>query len=299
MKRNLLLSIPICLLLLRLMLSAQEVNLGGSSDTKGQKNSSQNMGWGASIEVGRNARAAEDDLKHGNAPAAAAAAERAAKAAPQNSRLWFLLGYASRLAGQYPRSEQAYQQGLKIEHNNLDGLSGLAQTYQRMGRIDDAKRMLMQVINAAPRRDNDLMMAGELYIQSGDVQQGLALLNRAESVRPSSHAEVMLAVAYLKLKQPERAHQLLEQARRRDPKNPAVFRAVANYYREQHDYKAAIAALKSSPVQNVELLADLGYSYELDGDQRKAAETYSKAANLAPQQIGLQLSAAQAEMRSG
>ena len=34
------------------------------------------MGWGTSIEVGRNARAAEDDLKRGN-PAAAAAPRNA------------------------------------------------------------------------------------------------------------------------------------------------------------------------------------------------------------------------------
>ena len=92
---------------------------------------------------------------------------------------------------------------------------------------------------------------------------------------------------------------MLDQARSHDPKNPSVFRAVANFYREQHDYKAAIAALKSAPGQSVELLADLGYSYELDGDSRGAAETYSKAANLAPRQIGLQLSAAQAELRFG
>ena len=92
-------------------------------------------------------------------------------------------------------------------------------------------------------------MAGELFLQAGDVQQGVALLSRAESVRPSSHAEVMLAVAYLKQKQPERAHQMLD-ARSHDPRNPAVFRALANFYREQHDYQAAISALKSAPGQN-------------------------------------------------
>ena len=45
---------------------------------------------------------------------------------------------------------EAYQEGLKLERANLDGLSGLAQTYQRMGRLEDARRFLMQVINAAP-----------------------------------------------------------------------------------------------------------------------------------------------------
>jgi len=298
-KNKILIAGSFFLLLSSLSLRAQDIDLGSNaqSTSRNQKKSGESLGWGASIEVGRNARAAEDQLKRGNSAAAAAAAERAVKAAPQNAKLWFLLGYASRLSGQYPRSVEAYQQGLKLEHNNLDGLSGLAQTYQRMGRLEEAKRLLMQVVNAAPKRENDLLMAGELFMQSGDTRQGIALLSRAESLHPSSHAEVMLAIAYLKMKQPERAKQLLDEARRRDPKNPSVFRAVANFYREQHDYKAAIAALKSAPGQNPEVLADLGYSYELDGDKKHSAETYGKAADLAPRQIGLQLSAAQAELR--
>ncbi len=291
-----------CLFLFPALLLAQNIDLGGTAQSTPKypaKNSNEGIGWGASIEVGRNARAAEDELKRGNAAAAAAAAERAVKAAPQNARLWFLLGYTSRLAGEFAKSVEAYQQGLKLDHTNLDGLSGLAQSYQRMGRLEDARRLLMQVVSAAPKRESDLLMAGELFLQSGDPQQGIALLLRAESLHSSSRAEVMLAVAYLKLKEPERARQMLDRARSHDPKNPSVFRAVANFYREQHDYKAAIAALKSAPGQNSDLLADLGYSYELNGDYPQAAEAYSKAANLAPRQIGLQLSAAQAELRSG
>ncbi|PSH04861.1 MAG: hypothetical protein CXZ00_05715 [Acidobacteria bacterium] len=303
MIRTVILAGSFCLLLSSSpLLHAQDIDLGGGAknSTKSQKKpAGEALGWGSSIEVGRNARAAESSLKHGNSSGAMAAAERAVKAAPQNARLWFLLGYAARLSGQYGKSVEAYQQGLRLDRSNLDGLSGLAQTYQRMGRLNEAKRLLMQVVNAAPKRENDLLMAGELFLQSGETQQGVALLSRAEALRPSAHAEVMLAVAYLKMKQPERARQMLDQARRRDPRNPSVFRAVANYYREQHDYKSAITALKNAPVQNVEVLADLGYSYELDGDRRLAKEAYSKAANLAPRQIGLQLSAAQAALRIG
>ena len=257
------------------------------------------MGWGSSIEVGRNARAAEDALRHGNPSAAADFAPRAVKAAPQDAKLWFLLGYTSRLAGRFEQSLEAYDEGLRVHPGELDGLSGKAQTYARMGRIDDAKKLLLQVINASPRRENDLLMAGELFIRSNDLQEGIRLLSRAEAIHPTSHAELMMAVAYIKLKQPERARQLLDQARARDPHNPMVFRAVANYYREEHDYKAAISTLRNSPVFNSDVLADLGYSYELNGDKQEAADSYAKAAKLGPNQIGLQLSAAAAFMRLG
>ena len=108
------------------------------------------IGWGSSIEVGRLARAAEDALRHGNPGAAADYAQRAVNAAPQDNKLWFLLGYTSRLAGRYEASVDAYQHGLRGAPGNPDGMSGLAQTYIRMGRSDDAKRLLSEVLRPIP-----------------------------------------------------------------------------------------------------------------------------------------------------
>ena len=47
------------------------------------------------------------------------------------------------------------------------------------------------------------------------------------------------------------------------------------------------------------VLADLGYSYELDGDKQQAADAYAQAANADPKNIGYQLSAAQSQLRVG
>jgi predicted Zn-dependent protease len=110
---------------------------------------------------------------------------------------------------------QAYQEGLQKRPGSLDGLSGMAQTYARMGNTDEAKKLLLQVINKDPRRQNDLLVAGELFIRSRQTQEGINLLSRAEAIHPSSHAEVMMAVAYMKLKQPQRARELLDIAKRR------------------------------------------------------------------------------------
>src|SRR3954470_14179902 len=99
-----------------------------SGPAAGSQNS---IGWGSSIEVGRQSRAAEDSLKRGNFAAAANYAKRAADAAPQNGKLWFLYGYTARMAGRYNESISAYKRGLQSEPNSVDGLSGLAQTYAK------------------------------------------------------------------------------------------------------------------------------------------------------------------------
>src|SRR4051794_22092429 len=260
---------------------------------------SNGIGWGSSIEVGRMARAAQQALKKKDYAAASNFAQRAVNAAPQNGELWFLLGYTSRLSGRYQASVDAYQRGLKLQGTSPEGISGLAQTYGKMGRFDEAKRMLMQVINAHPDRINDILIAGELYMKTGEPQTALNLLQRAEAKKPSAHVELLMAMAYLRMKQPEKAKTLLNRAKARDPKNVDIYRAIATYYRETHDYKQAHATLKSAPRMTPDVLADLAFTYELAGDNKQAAAAYVKAANADPKKIGLQLSAGQALIRTG
>jgi tetratricopeptide (TPR) repeat protein len=124
-------------------------------------------------------------------------------------------------------------------------------------------------------------------------------LRRAEAMHPSSHAELLMAVGYMKLKQPDKAKQLLDLAKHRSPNNVDIFRAVANYYREVHDYPHAISTLRSAPKMTPDVMSDLAYSYELSGDNKNAALYYSKAADSQPKQLSMQLSAANAELRAG
>jgi tetratricopeptide (TPR) repeat protein len=256
-------------------------------------------GWGGSIEAGRYARAAEKALANGNPSAAMNYAEHLTQAAPSDACNWFLLGYTSRLAGKSQVSLDAYQKGLARHPGSVEGLSGMAQTYIRMGKADEAKKLLLQVIAANPRRATDLAMAGELFMQSGDLPRAQNLLERAEGVQPSSHAELLLAITYMKQKQTDKAKQLLDRAMKRSPKNTEIFRAVAQYYRESHDYKSAIAILMKAPVKNADVMSELGYTYELAGMKKESADTYEKAAALAPKSVNVQLAAAQAQLRVG
>jgi tetratricopeptide (TPR) repeat protein len=270
---------------------------GGQSAASAPAN--EGIGWGSSIEVGRLARAAEDALRHGNPAQAAGYAERAVNAAPGDNKLWFLLGYTSRMAGRYQQSLDAYHHGLQNSPGNPDGMSGLAQTYAVMGRTDEAERLLLQVIAANPRRTNDLLVLGQLYMKTGNTQRAVDLLQRVESQQANPHVELMLGMAYLKLKQPEKARQMLDLARKHSPGNVEIYQAAATFYREEHDYKSAIDILRRAPKQTPSVLADLGYSYELNGDKQAAADAYSKAASAEPGNISYQLSAAQAQLRIG
>jgi len=257
------------------------------------------LGWGSNIEVARLARAAEQALKKGNYASAMAFAQRATQGAPNDPRLWFLLGYTARLAKNTQLSMDAYDRGLRINPSSLDGLSGLAQTYKTMGQRDEAERLLTQVLSANPKRVGDSEVLGEIYLQSGRIDQALSVLGQAEGSRPSARNELLLALAHQRLKQYDQANRYLELARAHAPNNPEVRRAMAGYYRETGNYPAAIAALKSIRNPAPAVKAELGFTYQLAGNREQAAKVYADAANSAPQDINMQLSAAQANVVAG
>jgi tetratricopeptide (TPR) repeat protein len=260
------------------------------------------VGWGSGLEVAQQARAAQAALATGDYAAASSHAERAAKAAPQNADLWFLFGYATRLAGHYQISADAFQRGLAVRPASVQGLAGLAQTYAKMGRNEDARRLLLQVIAASPHSPNELQLAGELFLSSGlssDPQRALDLLKRAEALDPAARTELLMARAYQLLNRPDEAKQSLERARSRAPHDPNVLRAVAAYYRENRKYDLALSTLQQVTARTADYWAELAYTYQLAGKKSEAADAYVHAANAAQGEIGYQLGAAEALLNVG
>lgn len=256
------------------------------------------IGWGSGIEVAREARAAQDALQRGDYNAAVGYATRAANSAPQDSALWFALGFAARLAGKYQVSIDAYQRGLQNNPSSIGGLSGLAQTYAKMGRAADAQALLQKVLAANPKSVTDLELAGELALSS-DANMALALLQRAEGIQPSARNELLIARAYQRLNQPDQAKRYLLSAQAKAPRDPGVLRAIAALYRDAKQYDLAIATLQKAGTKDPEALPELGYTYQLAGKRKEAAETYAQAASARAGDTSLQLSAAQAMVNIG
>lgn len=284
--------------------SAQTYKVGADANTKTQNNpdkpsQQKSLGWGSNIENARLARAAEQALKSGNYSVAMDYAQRATQGAPNDPHLWFLLGYAARLARKSQLSLDAYNHGLRLDPSSLDGLSGLAQTYNTMGRRDEAERILTQVLSADSKRINDAEVLGEILLRSGEYDRSLTVLGRAEAIQPSARVELLMALSHQRLKQFDEANRYLEMAKKRAPDNPEVQRALAGFYRETGNYPAAIAALKAIHSATPEVKAELAYTYQLDGKPDEAARVYVQAADARPKDVNLQLSAAQAQLAAG
>lgn len=256
------------------------------------------IGWGSGIEVARESRAVQQALEKNDYRAAIASAQRAANSAPQNADLWFLLGYAARLGGDYKLSLQGYERGLQRKPSSVQGLSGEAQTYAKMGDDAKAQELLKKVLAANPKSVTDLQLAGELALSS-DPNTALDLLKRADSLKADARTDLLVARAYQKLNQPDQYKQYLNRAQNRAPNDPNILRAVASFYRDSGNYDQSIAILQKVTAHNPEALSDLGYTYGLAGKKKEAADAYTRAANRMPKDAGIQLSAAQASVGVG
>jgi len=268
-------------------------------DSKQASPPNKSLGWGSNIQNARLAGAAESALKDGNYALAVDYAQRAVQATPNDAQLWFLLGYVLRLDGKSQLSVDAYSRGLRLNPLALDGISGLAQAYSTMGRTAEAEHLLNQVLSTDPKRINDAVLLGELLLRDGEYAAALEVLARAEQMQPEARSELLMALAYEHQKQLDLASRYLELARRHAPDNPDVQRSLAGYYRETGDYPAAIAALSSLRSPKPDVQAELAYTYQLAGKEDDAAKLYAQAANAAPHDLALQLSAAQAEVTVG
>lgn len=282
--------------------SAQTYQVGSdnSASPQAKPNQTQNqepsLGWGSNIQNARLARAAQQALEQGHHAEALEMAQRAAKAAPNDPQLWFLLGYAARLNGNFQQSVDAYEHGLRLDPSSLDGQSGLAQDYNVIGRTDQAEKLLTKVLTADPRRVDDALLLGDMYLRSKDATSALDWLKKAENMRSSARAELLLALAYQQTNQAQLADHYLQLAEHHDPNNPEVQRSMAGYFRETGKYAQAISALKSIRNPKPDIVAELAYTYQLNGQPNESAKLYAQAANAAPKDLNLQLAAAQAEV---
>jgi tetratricopeptide (TPR) repeat protein len=264
-----------------------------------QQGGQKSLGWGSNIKNARLGHAAEAALRTHNYAAALDYAQRAVDSAPGDSQLWFLLGYAARLAGKTQVSVDAYNKGLRLNPSSLDGLSGLAQTYRSMGNSAEAERILTQVISADPKRTNDIALLGEVLLNDRQYDRAINTLQRGEQAEPSARSELLISLAYQRQKQYDQANRYLEMARKRAPNNPEVLRSMAGFYRETGNYEDAIKILKGIAGKKPDIMAELAYTYELAGKPIESAKLYAQAANAAPKKLDLQLSAAQAQVASG
>jgi tetratricopeptide (TPR) repeat protein len=86
---------------------------------------------------------------------AAAAFAKAVEMKPAYAEAWNGLGYALRNQGKYGESIKAYDEALRLRPNYPEALEYLGEAYVKLGRLDDARRVLerLEPLDASMARE--------------------------------------------------------------------------------------------------------------------------------------------------
>jgi tetratricopeptide (TPR) repeat protein len=87
---------------------------------------------------------------------AAAAFRRAVELKPAFPEAWNGLGHALRNQGKYPESLKAYDEALRLKPDYPEALEYLGEAYVKLGRVDDARRVLDRLKPLDQERAKDL-----------------------------------------------------------------------------------------------------------------------------------------------
>jgi tetratricopeptide (TPR) repeat protein len=92
---------------------------------------------------------------------ASAAFAKAVEMKPGYPEAWNGLGYALRHQGKYPESLKAYDEALRLRPDYPEALEYLGEAYVKLGRVDDARRVLerLRPLDAERARELDEVIA--------------------------------------------------------------------------------------------------------------------------------------------
>ncbi|PYR67497.1 MAG: hypothetical protein DMG20_11145 [Acidobacteria bacterium] len=230
----------------------------------------------------------------------------------------FIYRYAAIYDGSfYNRAAEEALKVLNDDSHNFDALMTIGTAYQRLNRIDDARRYIELARNLNPKsgeppsRLASLALASEpkdpqtilgfmetavklepnhagyvynlawLYDQLGQTSKAAELYQRAIKESPLTfEAMNNLALIYSNSGQADRALPLLEQAMRTDPENEAVYANAANFYVHQHAWKQALENYdRALEINPANSIAAVakGRIYLEQGDTDNAIDSLSRA----------------------
>jgi len=178
--------------------------------------------------------------------------EQAVKDAPGSFRVRYNLGSAYRLVKDYKKATEEFEEAIKLNAQYVDTYSILAVTYAEDGRIEDAKKVLLDALKIAPDESKIYLNLANAFKECKEYQTAIDLVNRA-----------------IKL----------------DHNNPQCYLKLGAIYGEMKDYPKAIDAFNKMielDKNNPKGYYNLANALRLAGDITKAIGAYEKAIELNP-----------------
>jgi tetratricopeptide (TPR) repeat protein len=216
---------------------------------------------------------------------------------PKDADSWVILGRLYRVANNSVDAEKAFNNALKVDSDNEEALTGLAQLYLTMGDINKAIDRLKAATDKSPS-ERTLVALAMAYEQVHDYKNAAAALKQAVDLSSDNvPIRVNLAQDLFAAGQLDEALTVYQQLASADPKNVLLQLRISEVYRAKRDFPKAQAALKAAKAIEPDNL-DVRYAeVSLLDAQGKTDEAITSLKNLLEETARKTYSASESENR--
>lgn len=157
---------------------------------------------------------------------------------PQDSDGWYYLGRARYNENKFAEAVSAFQQGLKLDPNNVKSEDNLGLAYAGLGRNEEAAAAYQQAIawqsQATLKNPGPFIDLGSLLLDESRPEEAVTYLLQAVEIAPcESRAHELIGKAYTRLDKLPEAQAELEKAVALSPKSANLHCMLAPIYRKQ------------------------------------------------------------------
>ena len=167
-----------------------------------------------------------------------------------------------------------YRNVFTRDPKNVRAAVGLMQSLRSLGALDQARDTATAALGANPDNPAVLSEAGKVRLASGNLNEGVKLLQRAADLDPQDwKARSALGVAYDRLGNRQKAEESYQGALKISPDNAAVLNNLALSRAMAHDLAGARELLQravASAGSDVRVRQNLALVYALSGDMTQA-----------------------------
>ncbi|WP_324780942.1 tetratricopeptide repeat protein [Thiobacillus sedimenti] len=159
-----------------------------------------------------------------------------------NSLLVLATVYGQR--GEYAKSLEYMERAIALHPGIPENWSNKGYSLLKLGRYEGAVKAFETAIRLKPDFANAWINLGEAKLRQGQLGEAIQTLDHAIKLAPNAlDARLYMAEAFTQMMQPGNARKHLERAIRIDPRNPLIWRRLAEANLAQGDKDAALQAI--------------------------------------------------------
>ncbi len=111
---------------------------------------------------------------------------------PASAKAWEILAGVYTTSGDMVESQQAYEQGFRLDPQNSEILQGLGALYTQKGELDKGFNLLKKLVEVTPAYVTGWASLGTNYMKRGNYAEAEKAYKRAQTLQPDAMQVVML-----------------------------------------------------------------------------------------------------------